>query len=136
MTVRFQRVSRRPNWPVAAVAVTVVWLALVAAGTFWGDRAHHPVRLCPFKRLTGLPCGGCGSTRAAVSLLHGDLGKALGWNPLATTALGVFAAGMLLRVGAGRKVQLQLSPAQRKMAFAGLVGLLLANWTYVLLYVG
>jgi len=136
MKVQIQRVPRRPNWPLVPVVVTGVWLALVAAATLWGARSHHEISLCPFHRLTGLPCPGCGTTRAAVSLLQCDLGRALRWNPLATAVLGVFAAVGVLRVGAGRKVQVELGPAQRKAALTGLIALLVANWIYVLLCVG
>jgi len=38
---------------------------------------------CPFKVMTGLPCPGCGLTRATVALLHGDLSTSLHFHPLA-----------------------------------------------------
>jgi hypothetical protein len=37
---------------------------------------------CPFRRFTHLPCPSCGSTRAVLSILHGDLLEALFLNPL------------------------------------------------------
>jgi len=37
---------------------------------------------CPFNVLTGWHCPGCGSTRAAHALLHGDVAAALAKNPL------------------------------------------------------
>jgi Protein of unknown function (DUF2752) len=37
---------------------------------------------CPLHRLTGWHCPGCGSTRAAHALLHGDVGSALAYNAL------------------------------------------------------
>lgn len=37
---------------------------------------------CPFYYLTGLYCPGCGSLRGIHSLLHGDIVRALGYNPL------------------------------------------------------
>ncbi len=37
---------------------------------------------CPFHALTGLECPGCGSTRAAHQMLHGNLVNALKLNPL------------------------------------------------------
>jgi len=46
-----------------------------------GRIAHLP-DICPFYNLTGFPCPGCGLTRAFVSLGHGQLGQAFGWNPL------------------------------------------------------
>jgi hypothetical protein len=38
--------------------------------------------ICVFKNVTGLPCPGCGLTRAYLSLLHLDLIKALQFHPL------------------------------------------------------
>jgi len=37
--------------------------------------------VCIFKRLTGIPCPSCGSTRSVLSLLKGDVLAALYWNP-------------------------------------------------------
>ena len=36
---------------------------------------------CVFHRLTGWDCPGCGSQRMIHALLHGDLGRAWGYNP-------------------------------------------------------
>jgi hypothetical protein len=41
------------------------------------------VSFCPFKVATGLPCPGCGMTRATVALLHGDAATSLFFHPLA-----------------------------------------------------
>ena len=46
--------------------------------------------LCVFRSVTGLWCPGCGLTRAAHHLLHGDFGRALGYNAL------VLPVGVLL----------------------------------------
>ena len=46
-----------------------------------GEIAHLPA-FCPFYRLTGLPCPGCGLTRAFVCLGHGQVLAALHWHPL------------------------------------------------------
>jgi hypothetical protein len=42
---------------------------------------------CPFHRLTGLYCPGCGSTRALYQLLHGHLSQAVAYNPAMVAAL-------------------------------------------------
>lgn len=36
--------------------------------------------LCPFRRMTGLPCPACGLTRSWVACAHGDLSAAFGYN--------------------------------------------------------
>ena len=37
---------------------------------------------CPFKLMTGLSCPGCGLTRAYIAFLHGDLKKAIYYQPI------------------------------------------------------
>lgn len=37
--------------------------------------------VCPFYEIFGWNCPGCGGTRMAVSLLHGDFYQAFRWNP-------------------------------------------------------
>ena len=47
---------------------------------------------CPFRTVTGWECPLCGGTRMGSALLHGEVGAALGFNPLAlllVTGLGV-----------------------------------------------
>jgi hypothetical protein len=49
------------------------------------DGSSYPP--CPFHRLTGLYCPGCGSLRAVHQLLHGNLSAAFGLNPLMVLSL-------------------------------------------------
>ena len=51
---------------------------------------------CVFHAVTGIPCPACGSTRAVIALAHGDIGRALALNPLATTAIVVGGAACVL----------------------------------------
>jgi len=51
---------------------------------------------CLFHALTGIPCPGCGTTRAVLALAHADVGAALAWNPLATTAIVLGGAACVL----------------------------------------
>lgn len=46
-----------------------------------------PLPSCPTKLLLGIDCPGCGSLRMLYSLLHGDLGAAVGFNALGLVAL-------------------------------------------------
>lgn len=61
--------------------------------------------VCHFKLMTGMPCPGCGMTRALISLLHGDLATALWYHPFVIVAF----PGML-GLMAYPLVQKQLSP--------------------------
>jgi hypothetical protein len=53
---------------------------------------------CPFKVLTGLPCPGCGLTRATVALLHGDFATSFHFHPLALPMVAVMLVMALLDV--------------------------------------
>ena len=48
---------------------------------------------CPFRTLTGMDCPFCGGTRAAQSLLKGDVGASLDYN-LLVPILAVLAVGL------------------------------------------
>jgi len=56
------------------------------------------VDLCPFHRATGLPCPGCGMSRAMAAMSQGDLGAALGLHPFVVFAWPAFLVLALLAV--------------------------------------
>ena len=47
---------------------------------------------CPFRAVTGWECPLCGGTRMGSALLHGEVGAAVGFNPLALLLVGVIGA--------------------------------------------
>jgi hypothetical protein len=55
-----------------------------------------PFMRCALREYTGWPCPGCGLTRVAVRVAHGDLAGAFAANPLGTLAALGFAACTLL----------------------------------------
>ncbi len=69
----------------SVVLAASVLLPLPGAG---GRIAHLPA-ICPFYTLTGLPCPGCGLTRAFVCLGHGHWHEAWHWHPLGWLLYGV-----------------------------------------------
>ena len=64
-------------------------LALPLAALLPSDGAGIPV--CLFHSLTGLPCPGCGLTRAFSSLLHGQVAAAFAYHPFVFLLLPLFA---------------------------------------------
>lgn len=58
------------------------------------EPGHYPT--CPFLAVTGYYCPGCGSLRAANSLLHGHLLGALDRNPFAVLVLPLVLATWLM----------------------------------------
>ena len=65
--------------PFIVYSVIVALLCALFAVGFFFD-IHLP---CLFKRLTGIPCPGCGMQRSVLSLMHGDLyGAFMTYNPV------------------------------------------------------
>jgi hypothetical protein len=73
--------------------------ALCAAATLSPDQAQAGPVVCPFRLVTGLPCPGCGMTRAWVFLLHGRVRDAVVANAFVLVTLPA-AAVVLVLVGA------------------------------------
>jgi hypothetical protein len=95
------------------------------------------IPVCPSATLFGIPCPGCGLTRATLAALHGDFAAALRFHPLVfvlTPLLGLLAA----RGGYGyiRGWQLAQNAAERSfwtaratsIAAGALVLLMLGVW--------
>lgn len=73
-------------------------IALLAAVTLLGILIFTGQYRCPVYQTLGVPCPGCGMSRAAMSLMRGDFAGAFAWHPgiyvLIFLAL-LFAAGLL-----------------------------------------
>jgi hypothetical protein len=68
-----------------AFAVIVMGAAFAGAGAvvyFFNPSTHGFYPICLFHQLTGWNCPGCGGTRAAYALLHGNVAPALKDNAL------------------------------------------------------
>jgi hypothetical protein len=119
--------DRALAWVLAMGAGSVVALApvLPALARF--------VPACPFHALTGVPCPGCGVTRAALAFFRGDLAAAFGWNPLAAAALVAgLAAGALAPVWVALGGPLPaLAPVLPVRTRVAIVAALLLNWAYL-----
>ena len=71
---------------------------LVGAGIAAALHVHDPHvqgswGYCPFLRLTGLPCPGCGGLRAVNDLTNGDVAGAMASNAMAVVLMG--SAGVI-----------------------------------------
>jgi len=79
-----------------ATTPAVVALATVAAVVLYlVDPSQHALTPpCAFRTFTGLACPGCGLTRAAHALLHGDVAQAFSLNPWGFVS-GPLLAGFL-----------------------------------------
>jgi hypothetical protein len=65
-------------------------LALLVA--LFGGAVWLELPLCPLAGTFGVPCPGCGLTRATLALLHGDVQRALQLHPLVWLLTPIFLA--------------------------------------------
>ena len=134
--IKVVHVRRRLRWPVWAVLLVLVWLALGSATILLGARLNRPIELCLFKRLTGLACPTCGFTRGILCLLRGRPGQAWLHNPLLFSALGLFFTDTGIRLFFGRAVRIHLTQAERTVAWPVACVLFAVNWMYVIFRIG
>lgn len=106
---------REPGlWAIPGIFVAAALLDLL-------EVERGPV-LCVSRLLVGVPCGGCGLTRAFVSLAHGQWRAALDYNLLAPLWMGWMGGWWLLAVA--RAVQRRPLPRTPRW-FAGTAAILL-----------
>jgi hypothetical protein len=108
------------------VAISSLFLFL----SFLLSRLGLKFTFCLFKNFTGLPCPFCGSTRAALTLLHGDLPGALLLNPLGSVLILLAPLAFIgyHAFGQPRGWKLRTSPW---LWIPLLVAIVLSNWIYL-----
>jgi hypothetical protein len=118
--------ARRGRFERFATAVTGIGLLGALAIVYSFDPAEGGYPLCLFHQLTGLHCPGCGTLRAIHQLLHGNIGAALAWNPLAVCLLPALAASAVWTYGLRGSMSNQPARVRPRGAF---------NWAWFLLLV-
>lgn len=85
---------------------------------------------CVFQRLTGLYCPGCGGTRAARYLLHGEIAKSLQYHPL----IGYMALVIFLELISWGLARLWKKPNLHLKRYDGFVylgiAIIVVNWIW------
>lgn len=89
---RTGRIRLAAFWAATPLAAAAAWIAARAVVLQPGPENT----LCLFRRLTEVPCPGCGLTRAFVHLARGEWLAALADHPLAPVAALELAAGWAL----------------------------------------
>ena len=136
MRVELVKVPRRPPWPLWAILLVLFWAALGGATILLSAHLNRPVTLCLVKNLTGVPCPTCGSTRGTLSLARGRPVEAWLYNPFFFTAMGLFLADAAGRVLFKRAVKVYVTGTARRLVWIAIIALFVANWAYVIAYVG
>jgi len=94
------------------------------------------VQVCLLKKLTGVPCFFCGSTRAAMALLRGGVSEAIHIQPLMAPlmllAIPLGGAWVASAVFLRRVPSIRLTRLETHIAIAGALLLLLLNWVWLI----
>lgn len=113
--------------------VLISWSGLFLLVHFFGvslDEAleHLPI-FCPFKAITGIPCPGCGMTRAFLELAEGDFVAAFQLNPFSIP----FFLGLIF---SAFKFHLPVSGEVRSYLLGFVLVVILAWWFWARLVPG
>jgi hypothetical protein len=103
-----QPVPPKMSAPPSLTAFAMIVLGATALGAgavvfFFNPSTHGFYPVCQFHKLTGWNCPGCGGTRSAYALLHGNVALALKDNALfvvllaAASARGIWFAARRIR---------------------------------------
>ena len=93
---------------------------------------------CLIKKITGIPCPSCGSTRSVLEILQGNFSTAFYLNPLGYLILCIavlFPIGLIYDLGFKQKRffqfynNLELFIKQRTIAIP-LIGIVIVNWMW------
>lgn len=132
-----RRASRRPEVLVAPVVTFLAVCVLLVLAKHYEKLPLRPPP-CQLRTLTGIPCVGCGGTRAIKSLASWDVAAAIQFNPAITLAVFGIALWLLWRLicFCARLKRPELAWSRKKVVCAIVLAalLLLANWIYLLVY--
>jgi hypothetical protein len=134
MTFAWEPLPRSVRVLAAFMAVTgVAGVAVVRAMPFTQTLVLGLPSFCTLKLLFGIPCLACRGTRAAFALAHGDIGRALFFNPMATLLVIGLLAGSILGAATGKVPFLHgISRPWSLLLWCLLAAALLGNWAYVI----
>jgi len=120
--------DRSPAW---AFAGMLLLLAGARVSLAW----PLPLPFCLLKRLTGIPCPFCGTTRCLQACSQLDFAAALHWNPLALVACAGIAAWFIAwavdRLWNRRWLGVLRRALQVRALKFGLIGAVFLNWVYL-----
>jgi glucan phosphoethanolaminetransferase (alkaline phosphatase superfamily) len=122
--------NKNPNGKKSRFRPSLIWLVLLL---FFAMELFSSS--CFFYSVIGIPCAGCGSTRALSLLMQGELKEAIRMHPLIILSLVIFlsllgvAATKLVMKARGKEFRSPLSEKSIKILFVSLVAL------YLIVYV-
>lgn len=139
MARRWPAVGTFGHWTFLLLSAMVV-LASFALHVRNGEEVVLPISnvalpgTCTFRNFTGLPCPGCGLTRAFISVAHGQVREAWHYNPAGLLFFAIVAFQIPYRIF--QIVQVRQGRGHHRFAWfdtatlIGLATILLVQWLY------
>jgi len=122
--------------PVLQSRKTAAVLAFIAAIQLGTTMMGWVVWPCPFYRVTGIPCPGCGLSRGCAALLRGQWHTAIklhAFSPLLLAGIFLVALGAALPPGIVRPIATTIARLERTTgAFGVILALAIVCWIIVL----
>ncbi len=116
-------------------AIMALPLLLLPFGGWLVESGSLMLARCTFKSLLGIPCMGCGATRATLNLLHGDMGEAFYFSPMiviAYTALALWGLVSLWLYIRGKQLHFSMRPWMTWAVRGSLLAVPFLNWFYLI----
>jgi hypothetical protein len=124
--------------PIILHRPTAAAIGIASAAQVCAAALHLPGIDCPLFRLTGIPCPGCGLSRACAAMLRGEPHHSVKMHAFAVPVLvgvAVLLVAMILPTQVREKVGRAVERAERKTGITSLLlGTLLLYWLARLLY--
>ena len=129
----------RAFYALCAVGCTGGWAWIGLSWTFSGQGLWKG---CLFKQLFHVPCPSCGSTRAVMALLQGDVTSSLTYNPmgmllaalLVVLPLGILCDGLRHKPVLYRLFLLVDEGLRRRLVFVAFACAVILNWVWVIVH--
>ena len=137
LPIGFKRATRfpRPGWGplVALLAVIMLLGSYEIVQSLLPEPDPGEIRTsCTFRKLSGVPCPGCGSTRAVKAAARLAPMEALRHNPLVMIGLGALGLALLFRAISGYTLRVDLGAAGWTAVGVVVLVLFVLNWWWVL----
>ena len=135
--LRLEPATRVPRIEPAVLISILVLAALIGGWELYLSRASAlpegtPQSLCLVRNVTGVPCPGCGGTRAVKSVLALNPLEALAHNPLLVLGGLVLVGALVLRLVSARAIRVDLTQQGWVVVAIVFALLILINWAWVL----
>ncbi len=128
-------VTERQPGHIPLGALVMLPMFLMPIGGWLVEQGWVNFGKCAMKSTFGIPCMTCGSTRATLRLLHGDVLGAIAYQPMMMAVyLLVVLWGLtsLVLFAQNKRVKIRLSRTEDRIFKAVLIVVPLVNWAYLI----